>query len=278
MSDIPKLQKPLLNKTALIACSEKKLSALVSGIREMGGSPIPFPAIEVRDIEDKTPLDSALASLIHYAWVIFTSAYGVGHFAKRLREIGIQWPACEAPKICAIGPATAAEARNSGFNVDLIPEEYVAEGVVNALAKYHGGLHVLAGRRILLPRAMEAREILPEALIKAGALVDIVPCYRTVRANPDGVLLQQLKEAAPDLMLFTSSSGVRSFVETLGEQEGRSMLGKSVVAVIGPITSNTVATFGKRAEIIPEENTIDSLLEAIRRYYYSRHATVRDYA
>jgi uroporphyrinogen III methyltransferase/synthase len=278
MADTPDLARPLLNRTALLTCSAKKMPALVRGIREMGGNAIPFPAIEIRDIEDKAPLDSALRRLHHYSWILFTSAYAVLYFTKRLRELGIQWPSSPATRICAIGPATAAEAQESGFHVELVPEDYVAEGVVQALAKYCGGLHVLAGRRILLPRALEAREVLPEALLDAGALVDVIPCYRTVRAAPDRALLQQLKEAAPDLILFTSSSGVRSFVELFGEQEGRNLLAKSVVAAIGPITGSTVASYGKRAEIIPDENTIDSLLEAIRRYYYIRHATIRDYA
>jgi len=276
MADTAELEKPLLNKAALITCSAKKMPSLVRGIREMGGNPIPFPAIEVRDIENKAPLDAALASLQHYSWVIFTSAYAVGFFAKRLRELEIQWPASTTPKVCAIGPATAAEAQQSGFKVELIPEDYVAEGVVKALAKYCGGLHALAGHPILLPRALDAREVLPEALLDAGALVDVIPCYRTLRSAPDSALLQQLREAAPDLILFASSSGVRSLVEMLGEQEGRNLLKKSVVAAIGPITGSTVASFGKQAEIIPDENTIDSLLEAIRRYYYIRHATVRD--
>ncbi len=278
MSDTSNPAKPLVNRTALITCSAKKMPVLVRGIREMGGTAIPFPAIEIRDIEDKAPLDSALESLHHYSWIIFTSAYAVRYFTKRLQELEIQWPASTATKICAIGPATATEARESGFKVELVPENYAAEGVVDALAKYCGGLHALEGHKILLPRALEAREILPEALLGAGALVDVIPCYRTVRAAPDNALLQRLKKAAPDLILFASSSGVRNFVEMLGEQEGKNLLAKSVVAAIGPITGSTIASFGKRAEIIPDENTIDSLLEAIRRYYYIRHATIRGQA
>ncbi len=270
------LHKPLLNRTVLVTCSVKKMPALVAGITEMGGIPIPFPAIEVREIKDKVGLDSALASLQQYSWIIFTSAYGVSFFAKRLHELGILPPFSTMPKICAIGPATAAAARESGFRVELVPEKFIAEGIVDALANYHGGIKALAGCRIMIPRALEAREILPAALLEAGARVDVIPCYHTVRALPESGMLRQITEKVPDLILFASSSSVRSLIDTLGEDEGRRILQQSEVAVIGPVTCNTVASFGKRAEIFPKENTIDSLLEAIRRYYYSRHATVRE--
>jgi uroporphyrinogen III methyltransferase / synthase len=270
MADASLLHKPLLNRTILVACSAKKMVELVAGIEAMGGNAVPFPVIETQDIEDKQLLDKALNSLQEYAWIIFTSAYGVSYFMQRTRDLGIRTSAQEMPNICAIGPATARALQEFGFEAALIPDKFVAEGVIDALEKYCGGLQALAGRRILIPRAKEAREVLPEALAAAGALVDVAPCYQTVRAEPDGDVLSRLKERKPDLAIFASSSAIKNFVDILGQEDGKRTLTESAVAVIGPITFRTAESFGKRPEIIPKENTIASLLEAIRLYYSSR--------
>lgn len=266
--------KPLSNLTVLIVCSAKKMSELAAGIEAMGGSALPFPVIEARDIEDKRCLDEAIVSLHKYDWIVFTSAYGVSFFMKRIKELGASAPIHGMPKICAIGPATAAAVRESGSDVALVPRQFVAEGVLEALADYGGGIRALAGKCILIPRAQEAREILPSALAEAGATVDVVPCYQTVRAEPEESTTLRLREKKPDLTIFTSSSCIRSLVDLLGETEGRKLLIQSVVAVIGPITGSTAESFGKRAEIMPEENTIASLLQAISVYYAGRRPAV----
>jgi uroporphyrinogen III methyltransferase / synthase len=270
MSDGSLASKPLAHRTILVACSPKKLAALASGIEAMGGNALSLPVIEVHAIDDKRPLDEALASLKEYAWIIFTSAYGVRYFIQRLRQLGIHLPSHSLPRICAIGPATAREVQESGYRVELIPEKYVAESVIEALEKYHGALQALADRRVLIPRAKEAREVLPEALTAAGIRVDVVPCYQTVRAEPDPEILQQLKNKKPDMLVFTSSSAIKSFVDVLGKDAGIRMLLESAVAVLGPIAGNTAESFGKSADIVPRENTVASLLEAIGEFYGSR--------
>jgi uroporphyrinogen III methyltransferase / synthase len=270
MSDGSFSSKPLANRTILIACSPKKLAELASGIESMGGNALSLPVIEVHATDDMRPLDEALASLKKYAWIIFTSAYGVRYFFQRLRQTGIKLPPENMPRICAIGPATAREVHESGYSVELIPEKYVAEGLIEALEKYHGGLQALAGRRVLIPRAEAAREVLPEALTAAGIRVDAVPCYQTVRAEPDPEILQQLRNQKPDMLVFTSSSAIKSFIDILGKDAGVRMLQESAVAVLGPITGDTAASFGKSADIVPRENTIASLLEAIGEFYGSR--------
>ncbi len=258
---------PLASRTVLVACSARKLGALVAGIEAMGGQVLPFPVIEVHAIDDTQPLDAALASLKQYAWIIFTSAYGVRFFMQRLKRSGIPMPPDLMPRLCAIGPATAREIRESGYGVALIPEKYVAEGLVEALEKYHGGLEALAGCRILIPRAKEARAILPETLSAAGILVDVVPCYETVRAEPDREILLLLRNRKPEMLVFTSSSAIRSFVEILGKEEGTRLLLESAVAVLGPVTGNTAESFGKIPDVVPRENSIESLLEAICSYF-----------
>ncbi len=265
--------KQLLNRTALLVCSGKKIGELQSGLEALGACVLPLPVLEPREIEDNEPLDKALASLEEYSWIIFTSGYGVEFFLKRLQERRTKDVMERLPKICTVGPATAKTLAESGMEVALIPDNFVAEGVIQALGEYHGGLQRLSGCRILIPRALQARDVLPNALSAAGALVDIVPCYRTVRADVDAGIIRQIQTKRPDLIVFTSSSAVRNLVDILGSEKGEATLRKSTIAVIGPITAKTVASFGKRVDIVPAESTIASLLVSIREYY-SRQSAV----
>jgi uroporphyrinogen III methyltransferase/synthase len=267
MSAADRTSRELYNRKILVACSAKKMVELVKGLEAMGGDVLPVPVIEAQEIEDKKLLDKALSILPDYAWIIFTSAYAVAFFMQRMNEraTGADIPAM--PKICAIGPATAAAIAEAGYRVDLIPEQYVAEGILEALSRYCGGIEHLAGCRILLPRAQEARELIPEALRAAGAHVDVVPCYRTVCGEMDPSIVQRLRRNSPDLIVFTSSSTIRNVIKILGTEHGTSMLQQSTVAVLGPVTAITAASYGKRAEIVPNENTIPALLEAVREYF-----------
>ena len=258
---------PLRNKTVLVACSAKKMSSLADGLQALGARVLPFPIIEIRDIEDKRPLDDALASLDKYAWIIFTSAHGVLYFSRRFRERKTNRDILGKIKICAIGTATADTLRENGFRTDLVPEIFVAEGVIEALGKYYGRLEYLAGQHILIPRARAARNELPDALSAAGAHVDIVACYQTVRSPLSEKEILRYTSPPPDLAVFTSSSTVKNTVAALGATAGRTLLEKTTVAVIGPITAGTVESFGKHVEIVPKESTIVSLIHSIEEYF-----------
>jgi len=166
MSDGSFSNKPLANRTILLACSPKKLAELASGIEAMGGNALSLPVIEVLDTEDKRPLDEALASLKEYVWIIFTSAYGVKYFIQRLRQTGVKLPPDSMPKICAIGPATKGALEALHLKVDLMGKEYVAEGLLEAFAPYD-----LQGARVLLPRAAVARSFSISFEMACGDLV-----------------------------------------------------------------------------------------------------------
>jgi uroporphyrinogen III methyltransferase/synthase len=263
----PFLNKPLGNRSIWVACSAKKISVLSDGLRELGASVIPLPVIEIRDVEDKGPLDHALASIGTYTWIIFTSVHGVTYFSKRLHELRINRDILKESKICAIGPATESTLKEHGFEVSLVPSRFVAEGVVEALEDYCGGLKGLAGRRILLPRAKTARDVLPDALKEAGAHVNVVPCYETVKAELKMETIGRLTAEVPDLIVFTSSSTVKNMLEILGHTIGKNILCKATVAAIGPITADTLASYDKRVEIVPKESTIASLIQSIKKYY-----------
>jgi uroporphyrinogen III methyltransferase / synthase len=261
--------KPLLNKIVFAACSSKKMTDLTAGLEALGGTVVPLPVIEVKEIIDKHPLDEALLSLEKYSWIIFTSAYGVAFFVKRLEELKIQQDRMVRPKICAVGPATAKALKDCGFDIALVPEQYVAEGVIQALDHHCGGLRHLAGNHILLPRALQARDVLPKALAEAGAQVDVVACYETLSTEMDETTIRQLYGMAPDLVVFTSSSTIKNLIAILGQEYGKKLFLNSRVAVLGPITAKTAESFGKHAEIVPKENTVASLLDAIREYFGS---------
>ncbi len=271
MHNTPTPGPPLLKgRTAAVACSLNKAQKLVSGLEKLGAHVLPLHVITIREIADKHPLDTALRGLEAYTWIIFTSAYGVLFFSQRMKELAIHMDSKGGTLICAVGPATAAALEEQGFRVDMLPQEFVAEGVLSALAKEHGGLGGLAGHRILLPRAKEARDVLPRELSAAGAKVDIVHCYETTVGQIDDKTLACIRSQTPDLLVFTSSSTISNFAVIVGDQAARTMMRQTTVAVLGPITAATARRFGKDPEIVPEENTAESLLNAIRGHYEAK--------
>jgi uroporphyrinogen III methyltransferase/synthase len=150
------------------------------------------------------------------------------------------------------------------LTADVVPSEFQAEGMVAAMSQ-----HDLRGARILIPRAEVAREMLPEQLRMKGATVDVVPVYRTVVPEAGlSRLKQQIQAGAIDVVTFTSSSTVSNFVELIGgREEARRMAGKTTIACIGPITARTAEEHGLPVTIMPGENTVPALAQAIARFY-----------
>ena len=257
----------LQESVALVACSSLKSSSLVGGLRALGASVIEFPTILIRPVKNKRTLDAIADRIAAYQWIIFTSSHGVLYFLQRMDERAISLPSHPHVRTCAVGPASARTLTEAGIEVALVPERYSAEGIVDALEAFHGGLSALEGQRILLPRAKVAREILPRRLRAAGAEVDMVVCYESALADVDRALVARVLHTRPDLIVFTSSSTVSNFVRLLGEADATTVLRGSVVAVIGPITAATVESAGLTPSIVPAASTIESLLESIAAYY-----------
>ncbi len=260
-------------KRVLVAASDNTARKLSSALEAEGAQVIRFQTTELRECADKTALETALARLGEYEWVIFTSANGVRFFAASLDAHRVSKDERGNLHVCAVGPATARAAKDSGFSVALVPERYLAEGILSALAEVSGGLQRLAGHRILLPRAKEARDLLPRELEQAGALVDIVPCYEAVPIEVSDARRQETLEGKLDLLVFTSSANLGNFVTALGDADARRLLSGTPVGVLGPIVRATALKFGKEPEIRPEESTIESLLIAIRSYFKEHAAS-----
>ena len=204
-------------------------------------------------------MDAAIKELQGYHWLIFTSVNGVEHFFARLHHAGKDTRALGYAKIAAIGSATAEALHSFGILVDLVPKEFRAEAVVEEM------MPILPPRaRILLPRAHEARDILPEALRTHGAEVDVVSAYKTVPELDDGKeIAKQLMNGKIDFVTFTSSSTVKNLVKQLGNI---TPLQQAKIACIGPVTAETARSFALEPNIIADTYTIDGLIESIKEY------------
>ena len=172
--------------------------------------------------------------------------------------------------MCAIGPATAAALQSLGVRADLVPAEFKAEALVEALAGLVG-VEGLRGVRVLLARAAEAREVIPQELARWGAKVDVVPAYRTIKSPADAEGIRaMLGDGKIHAVTFTSSSTVKHFLDLVGG-EAPELLKNVIVASIGPITAETAARHGIVSHIVPENYTIPALAEALISHFRSRH-------
>ncbi len=239
----------------VVTRARDQAGVLCARLTGLGAEVIEFPTIEIRAAEDYRPLDEAIGRLASYDWLIFTSANGVRFFLERLRRCGADLASLRA-RICAIGPATRRAVEALKLKVDLMPAEYVAESLVAAFASEN-----LAGKRILLPRAGIARDVVPVELAARGAHVDVVEAYRTVVPEQAPALAAQIFAGArkPDWITFTSSSTVTNFVAAAGAAS----LDGVRVASIGPVTTATARQHGIQVTVEASRFTIDGLIEAI---------------
>ncbi|HUI56672.1 MAG TPA: uroporphyrinogen-III C-methyltransferase [Bryobacteraceae bacterium] len=246
---------PLFGRRIVVTRAKGQADALSLRLRALGADVIEMPTIKIRPAADYGPLDRAIGDLASYDWLIFTSANGVRFFLERLDRSATDLRALRA-RICAIGPATRAAVEALHLKVDLMGKEYVAEGLMEAFAS-----HDLTGKRVLLPRAAVARDLVPVELAKRGAHVDVVEAYRTV--VPDEAAAQAREVFAgpnkPDCITFTSSSTVQNFVAAAG---AAALDGVKVVS-IGPVTTQTARALGidvtKQAQVFTVEGLIDAV-------------------
>lgn len=255
-------QRLLFGKTALVTRAREQASALTCQLESLGAQCIEAPSIKLVPPESYAELDKAIDKLATYNWMIFTSVNGVEHFFMHLHSKKRDSRALGNIKIAAIGAQTAAKLRNYGILADIVPLEFRAEGIVAALTG-----RIEPGMSVLIPRALVARDILPEKLREMGAAVDVVPVYRTLTGDSDGEMLaQKLLAGEIDLVTFTSSSTVTNLLELLGSK-GSELLKAAKIACIGPITAGTCLENGIKPDVIAEEYTIHGMVEAITTLY-----------
>jgi uroporphyrinogen III methyltransferase / synthase len=256
--------KPLFGKRVVLTRPQEQAIEFSQLLAAYGAEPVEVPTIQIVPPASWQAIDDAMTRLNTYQWLIFTSVNGVRPFMDRLHAAGKDARALANLRLCAIGPRTAKELGAYGLTPDVIPSEFQAEGVIAALASVG-----IRGSRILIPRAEVAREILPDQLRELGATVEVIPVYRTIVPAVDiASLTQQLQDGQVAVVTFTSSSTVRNFVELFGGRDRvKPLLAGTVVACIGPITARTAEEYGITVTVMPAENTVPALAEAIVRYF-----------
>jgi uroporphyrinogen III methyltransferase/synthase len=255
-------KRPLFGRRVLVTRAREQASDLIHLLTERGAAALEFPVIRIEPPSDPAPIEKAIADLPRFDWIVFTSANAADRFFERLEAAGRDPRALGEARLAAIGPKTAERLRALRLRVDSVPgASFRAEAVARALVEAG-----VAGRRVLLPRAEVARDVLPEELRRAGAEVVVAPCYRTVM---DGSGADRIRTALTrgevDAVTFTSSSTVTNFVEALGAEFAvRLPWGPRLAAAsIGPITSETARAVGIPVAVEAERYTIEGLVEAL---------------
>jgi uroporphyrinogen III methyltransferase/synthase len=235
--------------------AREQAGELVRLLEARGASVRELPMIRIEPPADPGPLRRAVRSVDSFDWVVFLSVNGVEGFWRELRAAGLDARALAASRVACVGPGTAAALARRGVAPAVVPEEYVAEALLEALAR----AEALSGKRILLPRGAGGRAVLPEGLRALGAEVTEVEVYRTVPEVEHAAELRELLRAgAVDALVFTSPSTVGSFVASVGVDPGR-----AVVAAIGPVTARAAAARGLAVHVCAAEHTMAGLVEAL---------------
>jgi uroporphyrinogen III methyltransferase/synthase len=255
--------RPLWGKTAVVTRSREQASRLTALLAAAGARCLEVPTIEIAPPADLAPFDAALQNLARFDWIIFTSANGVRAFLDRLFQKGLDARHLGHAKIAVIGPATAQALRHYGLVPDVVPDTFQAEGLLAVLAP-----RLMGGTRILLARAEQARDVLPQGLREIGAKVDVVPVYRAVPpASVPPEAAGALNEGRVDILTFTSSSTVHNFAGLVGKERFQKLATRAAVAAIGPITTATLSEYGITPQIEPAPFTIPALAAAIVEYF-----------
>jgi uroporphyrinogen III methyltransferase/synthase len=257
-------KKPMFGHRILVT---REHSEGFEPLEELGAEVIEFPTIEIVPPENYDELDKSIDKVGTYDWLIFTSRNGVKYFFNRFFEKDRDIRDLKGTKICAIGTKTAKEIKKYGIKTDLIPDEFRAEGLIEAFTPPHpplakgkteGGL--LKGMRFLLPRAEVAREVFPENVRKLGGEIDTPVAYGTIKPQSRGKRLRRfLKEGRISIATFTSAATFNNFREIMGKDADK-LLREVAIAVIGPVTAKAVEKAGLKVDIMPKEATIEAMV------------------
>ncbi len=253
--------QPLVGWRILVSRARDQAGALSIGLRALGADVLEIPFIEIRPPRSYKAMDESLKLVAEYEWLILTSANGARAMFERMMQLNIPSSALGHLNIVAIGPATRAAIEREGLKVGVMPKEYVAESVVEALGDQ------VRGKRVLLCRAKIARDIIPRELRQLGTFLDVVEAYETVTPQRSRIELRAClrdPQRRPHLITFTSASTVQNYLALLGIRSGRSPLVEGVLnASIGPITSDALRQHQLNVDVQAAPSTIPGLIDAI---------------
>jgi uroporphyrinogen-III synthase len=254
---------PLAGRRILVTRAVQQAGKLSEGLKALGAEPVEVPVLEIRAPESFDALDKAIQKLKSFDWLILTSANTVFQVAARCRVLDVDVSELELLKVSAVGSATAEAARKAGFRVTMVPDSYSSEGLVETL-----GL-TLAGKKVLLARAMVARDVIPQALTTIGAQLTVVDAYQTVLPEGSRELLVEALQTGVDAATFASSSSVRNLAEVAREAGiGFPLTGESGLVAgfsIGPVTSATMREFGWEPAGEAAASDLPGLIDAVRQ-------------
>src|SRR5580658_25880 len=250
----------LFGKRVLITRAGEQSGEFARALLARGAQPVLAPVIAIVPVDDTSAADLAFQDLASYSWLVFTSQNGVDAFFARLAAEKRDARSIGRAKVAAIGERTAGRLRICGVIADLVPAEFISEEIAREVIARSS-----AGDRVLLYRAQEARDVLPQMLQEAGLTVTIVAAYTTV-IPPDAHFAQKVSEA--DVLTFTSASTVRGFVALLGDRIAPSQAANGkCIACIGPITASAAAQAGLNVDVVAPVHTTLGLLDALEIYY-----------
>ncbi|MEX1129809.1 MAG: uroporphyrinogen-III C-methyltransferase [Vicinamibacterales bacterium] len=258
--------RPLFGRRIVVTRSREQAGDLIDMLEDRGAEAIAAPTIRIAPPDDTGPLEAAVAEVSSFDWIIFASANAVDSYMSRLLASG-DVRELKGVKLGTVGPSTASRLQRYGMRVDLMPAEYRAEAVVEAM-KAEGPL---TGTRVLLPRADIARDLLSDGLAQAGAIVTEVVAYRTTLAqgerSGDRDIYRMLLDGQIDAVTFTSASTVRNFAQIHGAEQAADLLRGTVVASIGPVTAEAAQQLGIATTVMPARYTIPDLVDALVEHF-----------
>ncbi len=250
--------RPLFGKRVVVTRAEEQATPFVKLLSDKGANVIEFPTIEIKPPKSFKKLDEAIYRIKEYDWIIFTSLNGVNNFFKRFIELKKDIRELYNISIAAIGQKTANSIEEMSIKVEMIPDEYVTESLIDSFRSIG-----IEEKKILIPRAKVARNLLPTTLEKLGAIVDVVTCYETGKPQKEAPqkLSKMLKNSQIDVITFTSPSTATNFLSLVDY-----IPAKTLIACIGPITASAVKKLGHKASIVPSKYTIENLAEEISNH------------
>lgn len=245
-------RRPLFGRRVVVTRARAQASGLAATLAALGAEVVELPAIRIEPRLDSAEIRDAVGAIHSYALICLTSPNGARLLFDALEAAGLDARALASATIAAIGPGTAAALAERGIRADVVPERSVAEALVEALAEVD-----VAGRPVLVARAAEARDLLPDALRERGAKVDVVALYETVAEEPEPEALEAAREA--DYVTFTSSSTVRNFLAAIAD----GLPATARVVSIGPVTSDEARGAGLEVHVEASRHDPDGLVEAL---------------
>jgi len=245
-------RRPLHGRRVVVTRARAQASGLAASLRDLGAEVVELPAIRIESRIESEEVRAAAAAIGVYELICLTSPNGVRLLFEAIAATGLDARALAGATVAAIGPGTARALAERGVLADVLPERFVAEAMVDALAEVE-----VEGTRVLVARAAEARDVLPDALRERGAEVDVLSLYETVREPPDAEAVAAAQGA--DYVTFTSSSTVTNLTEALGDGFPS---GARIVS-IGPVTSETARAAGLSVDVEAERHDIEGLIQAL---------------